>query len=348
MMKAYLLEERGKLTYVDVDEPFCEANGVVVAVNAVGICGSDIPRIYGSGAYSYPLIPGHEFSGVVSQVGEAVSRSWLGKRVGVYPLLPCGKCIPCQNRMHELCRSYGYLGSRTSGGFAEYVAVPAWNLVRLPENVSFEQAAMLEPMAVAVHSMRRAEVAVGQSIAICGLGTIGLLLYMLLKERGVKKIFLIGNKDYQKKVAANLGFDMRYFCNSRTEDADRWLDETEGSGADVFFDCAGTAQSAGMAIRHTTPGGTAVVVGNPASDMEFDRQTWWKILRNQLTVKGTWNSSFSHEDADDWHYCLNLITQKRVAPEKLISHRLSFDRLAEGTEMMRGKKEGYTKVMAVL
>lgn len=348
LMKAYLLKERGKIAYVDVDEPSCDDNGVSVAVKAIGICGSDIPRIYRTGAYSYPLIPGHEFSGVVSQVGRAVDRSWLGKRVGVYPLLPCGKCALCRNRRHELCRNYSYLGSRTAGGFAEYAAAPAWNLIALPENVSFEQAAMLEPMAVAAHSMRHADITRGQTIAICGLGTIGLLLYMLLEEKGVKRVFLIGNKDYQKKSAASLGFDTRYFCNSRMEDADRWLDEAISPGLDVFFDCAGTARSAGLAIRHTAPGGTVAVIGNPASDMRFDRQTWWKILRNELTVKGIWNSSFIHENTDDWHYCLDLIARKRVAPEKLISHRLPFDRLAEGTEMMRDKTEGYTKVMAVL
>lgn len=346
-MKAYLLKEKGKLEYSNVAEPLCDDNGVIVAVKAVGICGSDIPRIYGTGAYFYPLIPGHEFSGVVSQVGGAVDKSWLGRRVGVYPLLPCGKCGPCRDGVYELCRNYGYLGSRTAGGFAEYAVVPVWNLIELPEQVSFVQAAMLEPMAVAVHAMRRTAVTQEQTVAICGLGTIGLLLYMILKEKGIQRIFLIGNKTCQRETAAGLGFHPLYFCDSRREDADRWLNEAAPSGADVFFDCAGTARSVGLSIRHTAPGGMVMAVGNPASDMEFDRQTWWKILRNQLTVKGTWNSSFTHENTDDWHYCLDRIAGQRLAPEKLISHRFSFDRLREGTEIMRDKKEGYTKIMAV-
>lgn len=347
-MKAYLLRKIGDFTYTDTVKPACGGNEVIVKVKAAGICGSDIARIYETGAYSYPLIPGHEFSGIVSETGVNVEKSWRGKRVGVFPLLPCGKCEFCRSKRYELCRSYGYLGSRTAGGFAEYVSVPAWNLIELPENVSFEQAAMLEPMAVAMHVMRSTKVMREQTAAICGLGTIGQLLCLLLREKGVERIYLIGNKEFQKNIAAGLGTDERCFCNSRMENADDWLDGAVSSGADVFFDCAGTAESVGLAIRHTAPDGTVALVGNPASDMNFDRQTYWKILRNQLTVKGTWNSTFTHEDTDDWHACLALLKEKRMMPEGLISHRFPFNRLAEGTELMRDKREDHIKVMTVL
>lgn len=347
-MKAYLLKGIGDFIFTEVDNPVCGPDEVLVRVKAAGICGSDIPRIYKTGTYSYPLIPGHEFSGMVSQIGMSVDGSWLGKRVGIFPLLPCRKCAPCRNGQYELCRSYGYLGSRTAGGFAEYAAVPVWNLIALPDAVSFEQAAMLEPMAVAMHAMRRGEIKKGQTAAICGLGTIGLLLYMLLAEQGLKQIFLIGNKTWQKEAAAGLGLEEDCFCNSREENAEEWLGNVSAPGVDVFFDCAGSNKSVELALRHTAPGGTVMLVGNPASDMVFDRQTYWKILRNQLTVRGTWNTSFTHEAGDDWHTCLELIRKKEIAPEKLISHRLPFHRLIEGTELMRDKTEGYTKVMAVL
>lgn len=367
-MKAYLLKGIGDFEYTDVEKPSCGQGNVIVKVKAAGICGSDIQRIYGNGAYFYPLIPGHEFSGIVSETGANVDRAWLGKRVGVFPLLPCKKCGPCKEGHYELCRNYGYLGSRTSGGFAEYVSVPVWNLLELPENVSFEQAAMLEPMTVAAHAMRRAEAAQwrigaaqgrgsgagqagavqGQTVAICGLGTIGLLLYMLLEEKGQKRIYLIGNKKYQEEAAAGLGFDLRLFCNNCMTDGDKWLDETASSGVDVFFDCAGTEESSSLAFRHVKPGGMVILIGNPGSDMRFDRQTYWKILRNQLTIKGSWNSSFAHEKTDDWHYCLDLIARKRIEPEKLISHMLPFDRLAQGMELIRDRKEGHTKVMTIL
>lgn len=346
-MKAYLLRAIGDFTYADVERPVCADDEVVVRVAAAGVCGSDIPRIYRSGAYSYPLIPGHEFAGTVAEAGKKADGNRIGKRVGVYPLIPCRKCGPCEAGQYELCRSYSYLGSRRAGGFAEYVAVPEWNLIELPEGVSFEQAAMLEPMAVALHAVRRSKIKRGQSAAICGLGTIGLLVYMILADMGLERIFLVGNKEYQREAAAGLGFDTDYFCNNSSENGDEWLTGMRGWGVGAFFDCAGTAESAGLAVRHTAPGGTVMLVGNPASDMTFDRNTYWKILRNQLTVKGTWNSAFKHEDRDDWHRCLDLTAGKKVMPEKLVSHRLSLDRLAWGTELMRDKKENYTKVMVL-
>ena len=347
-MKAYVLHGVNKIHLEEIPIPSPGEGEVLIEVQAMGICGSDIPRIYRTGTYSYPLIPGHEFSGIVSETGRDVDKSWLGKRVGIFPLIPCRSCAPCQNRQYELCRSYSYLGSRTAGGFAQYVTVPVWNLLELPEPVSFEQAAMLEPMAVAMHAVKRADLKNGQTTAICGLGTIGLLLYQILTEMGLEEIFLIGNKSYQEELAGNLGASRAYFCNKQEKDVDQWLEEAMPSGADVFFDCVGTEESVELALRHTAPGGTGMLVGNPASDMRLDRQTYWKILRNQLTIKGIWNSSFTHEDTDDWHTCLDLIARKRVAPQKLISHRLPFDRLGEGTELMRDKRENYTKVMTVL
>lgn len=238
-MKAYLLKNIGEFEYREVKEPVCGENEVIVKVMAAGICGSDIPRIYTTGAYSYPLIPGHEFSGIVSEAGQKVDKKWLGKRVGVFPLIPCGKCRSCKTGRYELCRNYGYLGSRSHGGFAEYVKVPSWNLLELPLNVSFEQAAMLEPMAVAVHAMRRSGILKGDSVAICGLGTIGLLLYMFLADIGIEHIYLIGNKEYQKEICMHLGINERNFCNSSIEDVHNWLDGICNSGVDVFFDCAG-------------------------------------------------------------------------------------------------------------
>lgn len=345
-MKAYLLTDIGKFEYTDVEEPVCGDGEVIVDVAATGICGSDIPRIYKTGTYAYPLIPGHEFSGIVSKVGKNVNRSWIGKRVGVFPLIPCGKCRSCRGQHYELCSSYSYLGSRRAGGFGERVAVPVWNLMELPEAVSFEQAAMLEPMAVAAHAMDLSGITGGCSAAICGLGTIGLLLYMLLKEKGVKEIYLIGNKRYQEEMAVDLGFGRVGFCNDSMADGDKWL--ANMAAPDVFFDCTGTKEGVGLALRHTAARGTVVLVGNPSSDMSFDRQTFWAILRKQLTVKGTWNSSFTHKDSDDWHYCMGLIAEKKILPEKLISHRISFDQLDKATKMMRDKRKNYTKVMALL
>lgn len=345
-MKAWVLHGIDDIRLEDVKRPELAPDEVLVQVKAVGICGSDIPRIYKTGTYSFPLIPGHEFAGVVTEAGEAVDTAWTGRRVGVFPLIPCGTCLPCKRKQYEMCRSYSYLGSRRDGGFAEFAAVPAKNLIHLPDSVSFEAAAMLEPMAVAVHAMRRIRPEVSDRVVVCGLGTIGLLLLMYLQESGIRDILVIGNKESQKQRALELGIDEKNYCDSKKENVDEWLEaHTEGCGADVFFECVGKNETLTQAIGHTAPGGRVMLVGNPYSDMKLEKAVYWKILRNQLVVTGTWNSGFTHESEDDWHYVLDRVSKGRVAPDRLISHKFSLEELTRGTKIMRDKSEDYVKVM---
>lgn len=420
-MKAWVLHGINEIQLETVELPALESGQALVAVKAAGICGSDIPRIYRTGAHRHPLIPGHEFSGVVESVGKETDSAWLGKRVGVFPLIPCGACGPCIKGQYEMCRNYGYLGSRRDGGFAEYVAVPAGNLIELPDCVSFEEAAMLEPMAVAVHAMRRvlpeesraesgptgavnasgqtthgesrkpeqallsetdgrgqsmnqpqtdavAPQAVGgilpagtgveETIVVFGLGTIGLLLTALLLERGKSRrksgssggrVLVIGNKDFQRQKILELGLSAEAYCDSRAQDAGRWiLERTGGRGGDVIFECVGRNETLRQAVDSAAPAGRICLVGNPASDMALEREVYWKILRNQLTVTGTWNSSFSHKASDDWHYALERLSRKDLMPSRLISHRFSLEEMEKGLHIMRDKSEDYVKIMAVI
>lgn len=371
-MKAWVLQGIDSLVLKEVPVPALGSGEVLVAVRAAGICGSDIPRIYRTGAHRHPLIPGHEFSGEVVELGENVDRSWLGKSVGVFPLIPCRSCEPCRRKQYEMCRNYDYLGSRRDGGFAEYVAVPVWNLLTLPQSVSYEEAAMLEPMAVAVHAMRRmlsesdiwisengkrvgfageaeAEKKAGNiSVAVCGLGTIGLLLLMFLKEAGVREVYAVGNKDFQKEMAEKLGVTEEFYCDSRRQDQHQWLMErTGGRGVDQYYECVGKSETYELAVDGTAPAGRVVLVGNPYSDMMLKKEVYWKILRNQLTILGTWNSSFTQEAGDDWHYVLERLAQGRIAPAGMISHRFALAELRKGLELMRDKREDYVKVMGI-
>lgn len=289
-----------------------------------------------------------------------------------------------------MCRNYDYLGSRRDGGFAEYVAVPVWNLLALPQSVSCEEAAMLEPMAVAVHAMRRmlsehdtwisgygknpgnsgmpedAKAAAGVrkaehaeeagiagkagniKAAVCGLGTIGLLLLMFLKEAGVREVYAIGKKDFQKEMAQRLGVKEEFYCDTRRHDPHQWLmEQTGGSGVDQYFECVGKSETYELAVNGTAPAGRIVLVGNPYSDMMLKKEVYWKILRNQLTIFGTWNSSFTQESGDDWHYVLERLAQRRIDPAGMISHRFSLAELGKGLELMRNKTEDYVKVMGI-
>lgn len=346
-MKAWNLHGVNDFKYEEVKKPVPVVGEVLVAVKAVGTCGSDIPRVYENGTYSFPTIIGHEFSGVVEEIGADVEPEWKNKRVGVFPLIPCKNCVPCKNKKYEMCRKYSYIGSRRDGAFAEYVTVPAENLIELPEGVSYEEAAMFEPMAVAVHAMRRVNPIADDTVAICGVGTIGTLLLMFLMEAGIKNILVIGNKEFQKQTVLKLGLPEECYCDSKTQEVNKWVMEcTDGRGVDVFFECVGRNETLSQVVDLAAPSGRVCLVGNPFTDMKLDRDVYWKILRNQLMVTGTWNSSFTHEVDDDWHYVLDRLAEKKIAPAKLISHRYALKDVVQGFEIMRDKTEDYIKVMA--
>lgn len=348
-MRAFVLHDICDFRLESVPEPVPKDNEVLIRVKAAGICGSDIPRIYRTGTYSYPLIPGHEFSGVAVELGANVDKRWFNQRVGIFPLIPCKTCIPCQKEQYEMCKHYSYLGSRQDGGFAEYTAVPADNLLMLPEQVSFEEAAMMEPMAVAVHAMRKGQVRADDMVVICGLGTIGILLLMFLMEAGIQHILVIGNKTIQEQTVLSMGLKKEQYCDSKKENVSEWIMEhTNHYGADVFFECVGKNETVTQAVNLTAPMGRICLVGNPGSDMQLEKAVYWKILRNQLTIVGTWNSSFTGKQEDDWHYVLKRLEEKRVQPAKLISHRYLLENALQGFRIMNSKTEEYIKIMVTI
>lgn len=331
-MKAWVLHAPNDLRMEERMRPEPKKGEVLLEVKAAGICGSDIPRIYKTGAHVHPLVPGHEFSGVVVQ---SENPKLLGKRMGVFPLLPCFQCDMCRQKRYEMCRNYNYLGSRCDGGFAEYVAVPEWNLIELPAGVSFEQAACLEPLSVAVHAVRRANVTGDDIVAVIGLGTIGLFITAILAARGAKTLYALGNKPFQKKKAMELG-------------ATDYLDTREAkASADVVFECVGRPETAMLALNCAVPGGRVVMVGNPAGDMTFPRDDYWQILRKQLTVLGTWNSSYTREENDDWHEALRFLAEHGEKVTGVITHQLPLEKLETGLHIMRDKTEPYAKIVTV-
>ncbi|SFG25717.1 galactitol-1-phosphate 5-dehydrogenase [Oribacterium sp. WCC10] len=350
-MKAWKLDETGKINfYDDVPVPEPEAGEVLIKVNAAGICGSDVPRVYRDGAHNMPLVIGHEFSGQVEKIGANVDKGKLGKRMGIFPLIPCRKCPSCREKKYEMCSNYSYLGSRRDGGFSEYVTVPEWNLIELPEGVTCEQAAMLEPMAVSVHAMRQLPIEKTDSVLVCGAGTIGQLLVMFLLERGMENVYVAGNKDFQKKILLDMGLPEGHFYNIKDGDLHKWvMDKTLGSGVDAYFECVGRNETIADSVELVKAGGQVCLMGNPAGDMSFSKVNYWKILRKQLTLKGTWNSSYLGDDedavSDDWHYVMRKLSEGKIHPEKLITHRLRLNELEKGLLIMRDKTEDYVKIM---
>lgn len=352
-MKAWKLEKIGQITYhEDAGEPELKDGEVLIKVKAAGICGSDVPRVYKTGAHKMPLVIGHEFSGVVDRVSAAEDDGLRGKRMGIFPLIPCKKCPACLSKKYEMCSHYSYLGSRVDGGFAEYVAVPKWNLLELPETVTYEQAAMLEPMAVAVHAMRQLQLHKYDTVLVCGAGTIGQLLVMFLLDGGMENVYVVGNKQFQQRTLMEMGLPEDHFFDDKYGDAVKWISEkTEGHGVDAYFECVGRNETIVQGLSMVCPGGQICFVGNPGSDMNFSKDEYWKILRKQLYIRGTWNSSYLGDDkdadSDDWHYVIDRLKTGRLHPEKLISHKLSLREVEKGLTIMKEKTEDYVKIMVV-
>ena len=344
-MKTWVLHRIGDLQLEDRPTPRISDGEVLVEVKMAGICGSDISRIFKTEAHVYPLIPGHEFAGVVVETGKNTER-WKNKRVSIFPLVPCYKCDQCKNNRYEMCCCYDYIGSRRNGGFAQYVVVPEWNLIEIPDAISMEQAALMEPMAVAAHAIRRAGVHPKNSIAVCGLGTIGLFIVMFLREMGCENIFGIGKKKIQKELFKRIGVaDKKYICIKNRNVDEAILSATNGLGVDMFFECVGKNETISLGLKCTAASGCIQLVGNPMDDIVLLRNIYWKILRKQLTVLGTWNSSFTHELNDDWHYVLNRLECGAIHPERMITHKYNLSKLDEGVVLIRDKKEEYVKVM---
>lgn len=342
-MKACVLESVGALHYKEVETPRPRQGEVLLQVKACGICSSDIDRVFKTGTYHFPTIPGHEFSGKVVGLGDGTASTYLNRRAAVFPLLPCFECPSCLIGEYARCDHYNYFGSRCDGGFAEYICVPTWNLVPFSENLSYSAAAMCEPAAVALHAVTAAKIAVGNTVVVVGCGTIGILAAMWAKLQGAKKVILVGRGKEKVEAARSMGF--QYVISALLQDSEKEiLDLTDGKGADVALELAGNSSAVSTAITCVKKGGTVVLTGNPAGDITLDRNIYWKILRKELTVVGTWNSSYN-ASKNDWTVALEYMEKGLLPVEKLITHRVKLDECEDAFSVLRKPETGAIKVM---
>lgn len=344
-MKACVLHGVGDLRYEDARDPKPKPDEVLIRVEACGVCGSDIPRIFEKGTYRFPLIPGHEFAGEVVEAGVDADPGLVGKRFAVFPLVPCRQCPMCETGRYAQCSDYDYLGSRCDGAFAEYVTAPVWNLVRVPEGLCTEAAAMAEPAAVAIHAVERAGVAADDSVLAFGAGPIGLLIGMWAKAQGARRILLVDVDPAKVEFAQRLGFPDAH--DAGKGDLEAWVKDETGGGADVVIEASGSSPAYEQAMRCARPFGKVVLLGNPAGEMRLTQDGYWAILRKELTVLGSWNSTYGDLPGNEWKLALESMANGTIDVGPLITHRVPLEGLCDALEMMRRKSEFSCKVMVV-
>jgi len=282
-MKAAVIEKVGKIVLTDAPVPVLSDGEALIKVKYVGICGSDIHVLMGHHPTAvYPVIPGHEFVGEISEVkGAGSERFQKGDIVAAQEVFSCGVCDACAKGEDNVCRELKIIGIHTDGGFAEYVKVKTHKTYKLAQDIDLELAALIEPLAVAVHDVRRSGLKVGETALVIGGGPIGILIAIVARVAGARKIVVSEINEYRLKFAKAMGFST---INPAEEGFEQKLTELgEGRGFDVSFEAAGAPSAIGTCLDFTKSTGTVVVVAMSERPRVVDTG---KIFAKELTLVG--------------------------------------------------------------
>lgn len=347
-MKAAVLHAPGRIICEKVEIPKLLDGQVLIKVKAAGVCGSDIRRVMVTGTYHFPTIPGHEFAGEVVEVTKSVKNIKEGDRVVVFPLIPCRECDYCQIGEYNLCDNYNYLGSRTDGGFAEYVKAPAWNLLPIPDGVDFETAAATEPASVSLHGLRQAQIQPGETVAILGTGPIGIMIAQWARILGAKEIYLMDTIAEKLELAISLGFRADNCINVCEVDPVQAIKErTNGKGVTLAVEAAGVPATLKTTLEITAKGGHILLLGNPEADVVLPSKLLSNILKKQLRLFGTWNSEFHPLPLNEWEMTLKFMENGLLKLKPLISHRFPLEEVVKVFDMMYNRKEIFNRVFFI-
>lgn len=342
-MKALRLHAVNDLRLDEVDKPEISGKEILVRVKACGICGSDIPRTFRLGTKVNPVTLGHEFSGIVEKVAASEDQDLIGKRVSVFNIAPCHQCEACSKGDYAHCEHISYLGTRLDGGFAGYCRVPSrFNLVVCDhETVSDQALAMMEPMSVALHVIRKAEPLPWNSMLIIGAGPIGILAARWAKVFGVKKILLIDVVPEKIDFAKEHGVDA-----VSAENADMAVKKMFGA-ADITIEGTGSSAGLAQAVKLTTHGGKIILLGNPAASVSLEVQQYSELLRKELTIKSTWNSYYGNDPVNEWRFGMEALADGRMEVDDLVTHTADLGHIKELFEKINDKRVLACKAMLV-
>jgi L-iditol 2-dehydrogenase len=332
-MKALVVERMGRLSLKEIETPSPGQGEVLVKVGYCGICGTDVEG-YKSGLYGRGTIMGHEFSGKIAELGSGVEGWNIGDDVTVNPVLSCGKCIHCRQNRPNLCEKMGLIGMTSPGGLAEYVKVPSRLLVKIPDGVFQEHAALTEPLSVVLHGIGRSSLKLGDTALVIGAGTIGLLVIQCAFLHGAKAVYVseINEKrlSLSKKLATNC-------INSRKENLQKWIKErTGGKGVEEVFECTGKTSAIYDAFSSVSRGGEIYIFGVFNQSVKIDLlQLMYRSLR----------LSSSYTNSGEFYWALDYIKNGLVDVGSIITSRIPLEEAIEGFKRLETPETSEVKIL---
>ncbi len=353
-MKAMVFYEKLNMKYEEIDIPQVGPDEVLVKVKACGICGSDIAYYWGMSPLETedgkgPLVLGHELSGEIVELGDLPKSLGLfkvGDRVAVDPLQYCNACEVCKKGQVNLCEEKLVTGVSVNGGFAEYVKSKYTTLFKLPENVTYEQAAFCEPLGDAIYAVQKLEVTLGDFCVVIGPGPIGLAEAQLIKSSGAGTLVVIGTRDYRLDVAKNNGADHVYNIKDSaskyyTSDITKKIsDLTGGKMADRVLVATGNPES--MKIPFDISGRRSIIVffGLPGENDVVEVPALQSIFWDK-TIKFSWLAPLT------WPKAINAISTKLIDVESLVTHKFKLEELVSALEKVKNRVGNPLKALVI-
>jgi len=335
--KAAVFYGPGRIKIEDRDVSPPSGEEAIIKVKYVGICGSDVSVFYNEYGHSVPtpMIMGHEFSGEIKEIDESnYKKLRVGDRVVVETIFSCGDCLLCKKGKQNLCKKRKRFGRFIDGALVELIKIPTRQIYKIPPSVKLDEAAMNEPLSVALHAVRRAEIEFGNSVAIVGAGAIGILIGQLAKIAGAFPIFIIDKNLHRLSVASKYG--MRTINNDKESYISIIEKETKGKGVNVIFDAAGALQIFSHLYEISAAGVKIVIVSIFREPATIDL---YQTLLREATL--TTSRLFTPED---FEVALKMIAEKKVDVSSLITHKVDFDHIEKGMEIMH-KAENALRVL---
>ena len=340
-MKAAVLHQARDLRLEDVPTPTIGPDDVKVAIRSVGVCGSDVHYLrtgrIGDFVVEKPMILGHEVAGVVAEVGGNVTSHKVGDRVALEPGVPCRRCEWCKTGRYNLCPYVQFFATPpVDGALSEYAVSPADFAYKIPDHVSLDEAALIEPLSVGIHACRRGNLQAGQTVFISGAGPIGLTSSAAAKAAGATQIIISDVRDARLDIAKAMGATT--VVNAKQESAQKVvMAQTDGRGVDLSIECAGAEGALSDCLSAAARGGAVVVVG--LGDEVHYRVPMVELATKELDLKGIFRYVYTYPAA------INLLASSAVDLTPMITHRFPFEETLKGFEYAEKGTDGAVKVM---